>query len=47
MAIQSFDVFSIHPRVHQENEEEIEEMMDEEQASFLSTENIVGIRKDE
>jgi hypothetical protein len=43
MAIQSFDLFSIRTRVHQENEGETEEMTDEESASFLSIENIFEI----
>jgi hypothetical protein len=40
MAIQSYDVDAIGTQVHQGSEEEIEEMMDEEQAYFSLTENI-------
>jgi hypothetical protein len=40
MAIQSYDVYSIRTRVHQEIEIEIEEKMDEEKACFSLTGSI-------
>ena len=46
-AIANNDIYSVHFRVHQENEVEIEKMMDKEQEDFSFTQNIFENRADD